>query len=111
MKHNICKDEVMCYDLYTGKCFYSNIAKLDRAMNFVNRDILNYGICPLSNLYSYLDKEDLDVWNMVVWTTKQYDQSKDGLYIVYHYEKSKDGSLVLIFSYSIDPVCIFDLEV
>lgn len=111
MKHNICKNEVMCYDLYTGKVFYSNIAKLDRAMNFVNRDILIHGICPLSNLYSYLDKEDLDVWNMVVWTTKEYDRSKDGLYIVYRYEKSKDGSPVLLFSYSVDPVCIFNLEV
>lgn len=111
MKHDINKDEVLCCDLYTGKCFYSNILKLDRAMNYVNRDILIHGICPLSNLYFYLGKEDLDVGSMVVWTTKEYDQSKDGLYIIYRYEKSKDGSLVLIFSYSVDPVCIFDLEV
>ena len=111
MKHNICKDEVLCYDLYTEKCFYSNIAKLDRAMNFVNIDILNHGICPLSNFYSYLNKEDLYDGNMVVWTTKEYDQSKAGLYIVYHYEKYEDDTLVLIFFYSIGPVCIFDLEV
>ena len=107
MKQNICKDEVLCYDLYTEKCFYSNIAKLDRAMNFVNIDILNHGICPLSNFYSYLNKEDLYDENMVVWTTKEYNQSKAGLYIVYHYEKYKDDTLVLIFFYSIDPVCIF----
>lgn len=111
MKQNICKDEVLCYDLYTRKCFYSNIAKLDRAMNFVNREILNHGICPLSNFYSYLNKEDLYDGNMVGWTTKEYNQSKYGLYIVYHYEKYNDDSLILIFFYSVDPVCIFNLEV
>lgn len=106
---DICQlDEMMCYDSYCGKYFYSNIVSLERAINCVNRDIMNYDMCSLNEFYSYLDKEGADIGNIVGWTSKEYGRSGDGLSIVYHYEKSKHGYPVLVFSYSSDPVYNFN---
>lgn len=106
---DICQlDEMMCYDSYSGRYFYSNIVSLERAINYVNRDIMNYDYCSLNEFYSYLDKDGSDFGNIVGWTTKEYERSGDGLDIVYHYEKSKHGYPVLVFSYTSDPVYNFN---
>lgn len=101
-------DEMMCYDSFSGRYFYSNILNLERAINRVNRDIMNYDSCSLNEFYSYLDKDGSDIGSIVGWTTKEYGHSGDGLDIEYRYEKSKHGYPVLVFSYSTDPVYNFN---
>ena len=101
-------EEMMCYDSYAGRYFYSNIVSLERAINSVNRDLMNYDACSLNEFYAYLDKDCSDVGNIVGWTSKEYERSGNGLDIVYHYEKSKHGYPVLVFSYSSDPVYNFN---
>ena len=108
---DICQlDEMMCYDSYAGRYFYSNIVSLERAINNVNRDIMNYDSCSLNEFYSYLDIDSSDIGNIVGWTTKEYSRSGDGLAIVYRYEKSKHGYPVLVFSYTSDPVYNFNIS-
>lgn len=101
-------EEMMCYDSFIGRYFYSNILSLERAINNVNRDLMNYDACSLNEFYAYLDKEGSDVGNVVGWTSKEYERSGNGLDIVYHYEKSKHGYPVLVFSYSSNPVYNFN---
>lgn len=101
-------EEMMCYDSFIGRYFYSNILSLERAINSVNRDLMNYDACSLNEFYAYLDKDGSDIGDIVGWTSNEYGRSGDGLDIVYHYEKSKNGYPVLVFSYSSDPVYNFN---
>lgn len=101
-------DEMMCYDSYSGRYFYSNLISLERAINWVNRDLMNYDKCSLNEFYSYLDKDGTAMGDIVGWTSKEYERSGDGVDIEYHYEKSKHGYPVLVFSYSSDPVYNFN---
>lgn len=62
-------DDVLCFDLPTGRYFRSTMEKINKAVNSTNAEIIRHGFATLSYFYSELELPDTSWGGDVGWTT------------------------------------------
>jgi len=63
------KGESLCLDSVTGRYFYSNIDQINKAVNFLNRRMLNEGYVSLNEFYEEIGLKWIDVGDQLGWNT------------------------------------------
>lgn len=59
--------ETLCYDHYSGRYFKSDIERINKAVNKLGRDMLNYNYVSLNDFYDELELEHIPIGYDVGW--------------------------------------------
>lgn len=93
------KGDTLCYDALSGRYFKSDIEKLKRCMNEINRQILNDGSASLNDFYYEIGLDSIKIGDDLGWDTRQ------GLVdIDFSSQLASDGTPCLVLDFSIAPV-------
>lgn len=93
------KGDTLCYDVLSGRYFKSDIEKLKRCMNEINRQILNDGSASLNDFYYEIGLDSIKIGDDLGWDTRQ------GLVdIEFSSQLASDGTPCLVLDFSIAPV-------
>lgn len=93
------KGDTLCYDVLSGRYFKSDIEKLKRCMNEINRQILNDGSASLNDFYYEIGLDSIKIGDDLGWDTRQ------GLVdIDFSSQLASDGTPCLVLDFSIAPV-------
>lgn len=65
------KGESLCLDSVTGRYFYSNIDHINKAVNFLNRRMINEGYVSLNEFYDEIGLKYIDVGDQLGWNTER----------------------------------------
>lgn len=95
--------DVMFYEAWTGRYFYSTMAKVERAANTLNHNMIRENYATMSDFYELLDLDPTQESSEIGWSL---ENPVDLTFSVGH---SKDGAtLVHVMEYSNRPVFIRD---
>lgn len=90
--------EVLCYDTYTGRYFYSAMETLKKAENDVNFQVLNQDYATLNDFYANIGLAMTKVGEEIGWTVDQI------LQIEYSTTISEDNKPCMVIDYTVTPV-------
>jgi len=90
--------EVMCYDTLTGRYFKSSMESVRKAMNDVNKQVLDSGYASLTEFYDRIGLSGTQYSEEVGWT---YDNMVD---VCFSTVISEDGQPCLAIQYNTAPV-------
>lgn len=62
--------ETLCYDAFAGRPFHSDKAKIDRAVNELNRLILSEDFASLNDFYDFLGLKHTEAGDYLGWNSK-----------------------------------------
>lgn len=62
--------ETLCYDAFAGRPFHSDKAKIDRAVNELNRTILSEDFASLNDFYDFLGLSHTEIGDYLGWNSK-----------------------------------------
>lgn len=65
----IATGDVLCYDLYSGRYFKSDMESLKKAQNDLNYKLLNHQYASLNDFYNLLDLDNVKVGEEVGWNS------------------------------------------
>ena len=92
------KGESLCMDSVTGRYFYSNIDHINKAVNFLNRRMLNEGYVSLNEFYEEIGLRSIDVGDELGWNTDH------GLIeISFGTQLAEDDIPCIVIHYAIEP--------
>lgn len=93
-------DDVLCCDLLYGRYFLSNMNKIDKAFNTLNRDLLSYDTVILNDFYWALGMDGVSAGDSIGWNI-----SKDPVLVEPRYTSTiaPNGRPCLAFTYSVEP--------
>lgn len=89
-----------CFDIYTGRYFWSDAEKLRQYENDINHDMINNGffyIC-LNDVYEVMGLPSVSFGDSVGWNAQ-----RDMVHFVYSSQLDSDRNPVLVISFSEDP--------
>jgi hypothetical protein len=89
---------VLCYDMYTGRYFESDIEAIRKAQNDLNQKILNDYYASLSDLYDLLGLARTTTSDEVGWNCDKL------LEITFSTTMSDDGRPCIAISFRVDPI-------
>lgn len=93
----------LCYDILSGRYFYSNVDKVNRSINAVNERLLDQSYVSLNDLFYELGLDNTKLGNELGWTIQQ------GLIRVdFSSQLSTDGTPCLVLDYDRMPAYDFD---
>jgi hypothetical protein len=92
------KGEVLCYDSMSGRYFKSDIEKIRRTINELNRELLSDMFIPLNDLYYELGLPDIKVGNHLGW-----DVDKGMIEVNFSSQLTEDGEPCLVLNYEVTP--------
>jgi hypothetical protein len=97
------KGETLCYDYSTGRYFKSDIDKIKKAINELNRRLLSEGYVSLNDFYDELGLKYTSTGNRLGWNT-------DSGLIDLNYSSAldDDGTPCLVIDYKVPPKYDFD---
>lgn len=97
------KGETLCYDYSTGRYFKSDIDKIKKAINELNRKLLSEGYVSLNDFYDELGLKYTSTGNRLGWNTDS------GLIdLSYSSQLDEDGTPCLVIDYKVPPKYNFD---
>lgn len=97
------KGETLCYDAMTGRYFKSDQNSIEKAINAVNRIMINHEYVSLNYLYYELGLEGTKMGNELGWRIDGGTIKAD-----YHAMLAKDGTPCLVLDFDKGPVYGFD---
>lgn len=91
--------ETLCYDSFSGRYFKSNMDKINKAENAINKALLNENFISLNEVYYELGLPNNKVGDEVGWTN--YDDGS----VNFHFSSqlSEDGTPCLVIDFQIGP--------
>jgi len=90
--------EVLCFDAYTGRYFYSDMEKLRKAQNDLNHQVLNSYYASLTDFYELIGLPRTSESDEVGWN------SDEMLEIMYSTTLSEDGRPCISITFKVTPV-------
>lgn len=97
------KGDTLCYDIHSGRYFKSDIEKIKKTINELNRMMITDGYVSLNELYYELGLAETKLGNDLGWNIK------NGLIDVnFSSHLASDGTPCLAMDYSIEPRYDFD---
>lgn len=90
--------EVLCYDLYTGRYFFSDMESLRRAENEVNLYVLHNDYATLNDFYRYIGLPNTKAGEEVGWTTDMT------LEIIYSTTMSENNKPCISIDFKVTPI-------
>ncbi|MDR0918113.1 MAG: DUF6353 family protein [Oscillospiraceae bacterium] len=88
----------LCYDVISGRYFRSDIEKLKRMENEINRELLQCDFVTVNDLYYEIGLDDTSIGNDLGW------HSKDGLIeLFFSSQLTKQGEPCLVMDYKVAP--------
>lgn len=100
------KGQTLCYDALNGRYFKSDQNDVERAVNAVNRIMVNHNYVSLNNLYYELGLEGTKLGNELGWNIDMGTIKVD-----YHAMLAKDGTPCLVVDFDKYPIYDYDLIV
>lgn len=92
------KGDTLCYDLYSGRYFKSEMEKLKRAENELNRNLLNEGSVTLNDFYYEIGLSNIKYGDDLGWDTRQSLITLD-----FSSQLAEDGTPCLVVDFSEPP--------
>lgn len=68
--------DVLCYDMYSGRYFFSNMNELQKAQNVLNGRILNHMYASLNDFYNSIGLDNIKIGEEVGWNSDQLIELK-----------------------------------
>lgn len=88
-----CKGDVLCFDSFAGRQFYSDIEKIKQAIEKLNRTLRSDGFISLNELYYELGLEGSDLGNLMGW-----DVDRGYIDVSYSSQLMPDGTPCLVMN-------------
>lgn len=95
-------DGVLCYDVLSGRYFKSSKNAIDKAINAVNREMINHMAASINDFYAELNLEPIKMGDQLGWNI-----DKGAIDIYYDYGGTEDGRPCLVIEYSREPSEVF----
>lgn len=92
------KGETLCYDTFTGRYFKSDIDKLKKAENALNRQLLMDGFVSLNELYNEIGLDDTKMGEQLGW-----DFEKGLVELRFSSQLASDGTPCLVLDFAVAP--------
>lgn len=92
------KGDTLCYDLYSGRYFKSEMEKLKRAENEINRQLLNEGSATLNDFYYEVGLDNVKYGDDLGWDTRHSLITLD-----FSSQLTEDGTPCLVVDFSVPP--------
>lgn len=90
--------EVLCYDSYTDRYFFSDMEKIRRAVNDINKQILHDMYASLGDFYQRIDLPRTEMSEEVGWTT---DNTLD---VNYSAALTDSGKPCIVLTFAVKPI-------
>lgn len=90
--------DVLCYDAFSGRYFTSSKAKIDEAVNKINKSIIDDWCASLNDFYDELGLDNIKLGEMLGWNA-----GDDLLEIYYSSQISDDGKPCLVMDFHTNP--------
>lgn len=65
--------DTLCFDAFAGRYFHSDKAKIDRAVNELNRMILSEDFASLNDFYDLIGLKHTELGDILGWNSKHHD--------------------------------------
>lgn len=91
------KGETLCYDLLSGRYFKSDIEKIRRIENQVNKNIICYMFVTLNEVYEKLGLDEIELGQEIGWN------NDNNLEFKFSSQLTPDGQPCLAIGYSVEP--------
>lgn len=96
--------ETLCYDVLSGRYFKSDIEKIRKAINDLNRDMLSEQYVSLNDLYYAIGLPDIKLGNDLGWNIdKGYIEAQFGTHL------AANGTPCLVLAYTVAPQYGFNI--
>lgn len=93
------KGDTLCYDIFTGRYFKSNIEKLKRAVNDLNEQLLSDGSVSLNDFYYLIGLDSVKRGDDLGWDTRKGQVRLD-----FSSQLAADGTPCLVLDFSVAPI-------
>lgn len=93
------RGNTLCYDAISGRYFKSDMEKLKRAENEINRQLLNDGFVSLNDFYYEIGLDNIKLGDELGWDTRH-----SLLTINFSSQIASDGTPCLVLDFSVAPV-------
>lgn len=97
--HTTGNGDTLIYDSLSGRYFRSSVNAVERAVNFVNKNMLDDYTASLNDFYNELDIPTIGAGNLIGWKS-----DKETLEICFDSDVDKNGNPFLILNYYNRPV-------
>ena len=89
--------DTACYDSLSGRVFMSSIDKIDKAVNVLNRNIIDDLYASLNDFYDILGLEDIELGELLGW------HIDDGKIEIEYDAVLHDGKPCIVLNYNVAP--------
>lgn len=93
------KGETLCYDIFTGRYFKSDVDKLKRAVNDLNEQLLNDGSVSLNDFYYLIGLDSVKRGDDLGWDTR-----KGQVRLEFSSQLASDGTPCLVLDFAVAPI-------
>jgi hypothetical protein len=100
--HGESMGDILCYDLYSGRYFYSDMESLRRIQNDVNHAVLNNMYAPLSDFYDRIGLDRTGYSEEIGWNVDKLLELRFSATI------SDDGRPCMVVDFATAPIRYFD---
>lgn len=90
--------DVLCYEMYTGRYFKSNMEELKAAQNAINHQIINHNYASLSDFYDRIGLNRTQVSEEMGWNLDK------ALELTFSTVMAENNQPALAFSYQVEPI-------
>lgn len=92
------KGDTLCFDAISGRYFKSDIDKLKKAENELNRQLLNDGFVSLNDFYYEIGLSNIKIGDDLGWDTRDSLINMD-----FSSQLAEDGTPCLVLNFSVSP--------
>lgn len=97
--------DALCFDAFAGRYFHSDKAKIDRAVNELNRLILSEDFASLNDFYDLIGLKHTVIGNSLGWNSKHHGYVD----VRFSSHLTEDGRPCLAISFNVAPRYDYDL--
>ena len=92
------KGNTLCYDTISGRYFTSDIEKINKIVNDINRDLRDKMYIPLNEFYYRLGLDGIKAGDLLGWNIE-----KGYLEVKFTSQLAEDGTPALVIDYIVAP--------
>lgn len=97
--------DTLCYDAFAGRYFHSDKAKIDRAVNELNRMILSEDFANLNDFYDLVGLKHTELGDSLGWNSKH----RGYVEVRFSSHLTEDGRPCLAISFNVAPKYEYDM--
>ena len=94
----------LCYDTFSGGYFYSDKNKIEKAINELNRRLLEDDFVSLNDFYDLIGREQTDIGNLIGWNVN----IRDYIDVRFTSHLNPEGKPCLAISFTVAPKYEYD---